>query len=54
MNSIKEATQAGAKFHFNEEMGKWICLDMKGTPLWTLSFSNLYIAALAYLIVIRK
>ncbi len=40
----------GAKLHRNEDAGRWVCLDMQGTPLFTLTFDTIQRAARAYLV----
>ena len=50
MNDIvAQARKAGAKL-YRSESGRWVCLDMPNTPLWTLSFDTIRNAAKAFLL----
>lgn len=46
---VRRAREQGAKLHRRDD-GRWVCLDMEGTPLWTLTFPTIQRAAEAYLI----
>lgn len=46
---VAKARALGAKLH-RAECGRWVCLDMHGTPLFTLTFDTIERAARAYLI----
>ena len=54
VTDTKAAKDQGAKLHQNGDTGKWVCLDMKDTPLWTASFKTEADAARAYLEFIGK
>lgn len=54
VDTVREACRLGAKLHRHEDTGRWIVLDMPGTPLWNLTFSSIKNAASAFIIVHEK